>query len=49
MYKDFDIWNSIKKGIENSRHEFVKFPQEGEVWMSNLGRNIGFEQNGSGD
>ncbi|PIR41937.1 MAG: hypothetical protein COV30_00955 [Candidatus Yanofskybacteria bacterium CG10_big_fil_rev_8_21_14_0_10_37_15] len=24
------------------------FPKEGEVWMSSLGKNIGFEQNGSG-
>lgn len=47
--KDFDSWNEIKKKIETERDEPNKFPKEGEVWMSSLGRNIGFEQNGSGD
>jgi len=47
--KDFDSWNEIKKKIETEQDEPNKFPKEGEVWMSSLGRNIGFEQNGSGD
>lgn len=46
--EDFDIWNELKKNIEKSENDPEKFPKEGEVWMSNLGRNIGFEQNGSG-
>ena len=46
--KDFDQWNELKKKIEAEKNEPDKFPKEGEVWMSSLGRNIGFEQNGSG-
>lgn len=47
--KDFDQWNELKKKIEVEKNEPDKFPKEGEVWMSSLGKNIGFEQNGSGD
>jgi mRNA interferase MazF len=46
---DFDSWNEIKKKIEAEENEPNRFPKEGEVWMSSIGRNIGFEQNGSGD
>ena len=47
--KDFDSWNELKKKIEDEKNDPDKFPKEGEVWMSSLGRNIGYEQNGSGD
>lgn len=47
--KDFNRWNELKKKIETEGNSPDKFPKEGEVWMSSLGRNIGFEQNGSGD
>ncbi len=47
--KDFDSWNTLKKNIEIDNNAPNKFPKEGEVWVSNLGKNIGFEQNGSGD
>jgi len=47
--KDFDSWNELKKKIETEKTGPEKFPKEGEIWMCNLGRNIGFEQNGSGD
>lgn len=47
--KDFDSWNGLKKNIEGEENDPNKYPKEGEVWMSSLGRNIGFEQNGSGD
>ena len=46
---DFDSWNNLKKKIDFERAEPNRFPKEGEVWMSALGKNIGFEQNGSGD
>lgn len=46
--KDFDTWNKLKKKLETGGNDPDKFPKEGEVWMSNIGRNIGFEQNGSG-
>ncbi|MDD5098238.1 MAG: type II toxin-antitoxin system PemK/MazF family toxin [Candidatus Pacebacteria bacterium] len=47
--EDFNFWNELKKKIEADKNDFDRFPKEGEVWMSNIGRNIGFEQNGSGD
>ncbi|MCX6736574.1 MAG: type II toxin-antitoxin system PemK/MazF family toxin [Candidatus Parcubacteria bacterium] len=46
---DFDSWNELKKKIELKGNCPDKFPKEGEVWISNIGRNIGFEQNGSGN
>lgn len=46
---DFDLWNELKKKIDIEGDEPDKFPKESEVWMSSLGKNIGFEQNGSGD
>ena len=49
MQKDFDKWNELKKKIEAETIEPNRFPKEGEVWMSSVGKNIGFEQNGSGD
>jgi len=47
--KDFDSWNELKKEIDVEKNEPDRFPKEGEVWMSSLGKNIGYEQNGSGD
>lgn len=49
MQQDFDQWNELKKKIETESDYPITFPKEGEVWMSNLGKNIGYEQNGSGD
>ncbi|MBX4198640.1 type II toxin-antitoxin system PemK/MazF family toxin [Candidatus Parcubacteria bacterium] len=49
MDKEFDKWNELKKKIEADTSKPDRFPKCGEVWMSNLGRNIGFEQNGSGN
>ena len=48
MSNDFDQWNETKKQIEMEMNEPKRFPQAGEVWMCAVGRNIGFEQNGSG-
>ena len=48
MDADFDSWNKLKKEISDRDVPFIRFPQKGEVWMSILGKNIGFEQNGSG-
>jgi hypothetical protein len=44
---DFDRWNEIKKLVERAEQPAL-YPQEREVWMCTIGRNIGFEQNGSG-
>lgn len=46
--QNFDEWNALKKKIEAEENDPHKFPKEGEVWMSNVGKNIGFEQNGGG-
>lgn len=43
----FDSWNAQKKTLHKS--ELAVFPAEGEVWMTAVGKNIGFEQDGSGD
>lgn len=47
--KEYDIWNELKKKTQFDSEIPTYFPQEGEVWMSALGKNIGHEQNGSGD
>lgn len=46
--KEYDLWNELKKKIHSSTDVPDYFPKEGEAWMSSLGKNIGFEQNGSG-
>ncbi len=48
MEKEFDGWNEEKKKIEIREVNPKLFPQYGEVWMLALGKNIGREQNGSG-
>jgi mRNA interferase MazF len=47
--QSFDAWNELKKKIDSGENYPEKFPKQGEVWMGNIGRNIGFEQNGSGN
>ena len=47
--KEYDLWNKLKKAIQSEIDSPDYFPQEGEVWMSAIGKNIGYEQNGSGD
>ena len=44
MEKDFDRWNSQKKGI-NKEDERLYF-REGEVWWAHLGVNVGYEIDG---
>ncbi len=46
--KEYDVWNELKKKIQSAIDSPKFFPQEGEVWMSSIGKNVGFEQNGSG-
>ena len=48
MKDAFDEWNEQKKSLEKSENSTIHFPQEGEVWVCILGKNIGREQNGSG-
>jgi|ERR1035437_2222152 mRNA interferase MazF len=47
--KDFNRWNELKKKIDSNDDILDNFPKEGEVWMSSVGINIGYEQNGSED
>ena len=47
--KDFNRWNELKKEIDIKNNIPDNFPKEGEVWMSSVGVNIGYEQNGSED
>ncbi|HEX3100025.1 MAG TPA: type II toxin-antitoxin system PemK/MazF family toxin [Patescibacteria group bacterium] len=47
--KSFDKWNRLKQKINSTSSEKVLYPKVGEVWMSAMGQNIGFEQNGTGD
>jgi len=47
MEKDFDKWNENKKQIHLVGES--KLYHEREVWWCNLGVNIGFEQDGSGE
>ena len=47
--KDFDKWNELKKKIDKKNDLPDNFPKEGEVWMSSVGVNVGYEQNGSED
>ena len=49
MEKDFDKWNILKQNIELTNKPLKVFLQPRDVWMISLGRNIGFEQNGTGD
>lgn len=49
MEKDFDAWNKVKKRIDNKYVEETLFIKEGEVWMVNMGLNVGYEQNGNGE
>ena len=46
MNKDFDKWNSLKKGLHKS--DKTPFYHEREIWWCSLGVNIGFEQDGTG-
>ncbi len=46
---EYDSWNELKKKIQFENGSPNYFPKEAEVWMSSIGKNIGYEQNGSGD
>lgn len=48
MEKDFDRWNELKKRLDGKIDTPQFFPKEGVVWMTVLGKNIGYEQNGVG-
>ena len=49
MKNEFDKWNIEKQKTEADEYSEENFPQIGEVWMGVIGKNIGYEQNGTGD
>ena len=44
---EFDKWNELKKEIDK-REKILKF-RERDIWFLNIGKNIGYEQNGKGE
>ncbi len=46
MSKDFDSWNITKKAIDAG--DSIPFYHEREIWWCSFGKNIGFEQDGTG-
>jgi mRNA interferase MazF len=48
MERDFNRWNEQKKIIARNAKSRSPFPKEQEVWMCVVGKNIGYEQDGSG-
>jgi mRNA interferase MazF len=47
MEKDFDRWNEVKKKVSSFNREV--YARDSEVWMTYFGKNLGSEQNGSGN
>ncbi|MFH0845892.1 MAG: type II toxin-antitoxin system PemK/MazF family toxin [Patescibacteria group bacterium] len=45
--KDFDVWNIQKKEIHN--HGRNRLYRLRDIWWCNLGLNIGYEQDGTGE
>jgi mRNA interferase MazF len=46
MFKDFDLWNSVKKKLDV--HTAPAF-QEREIWWRSIGLNVGHEENGKNE
>ncbi len=47
MKKDYKIWMSVKADINNTDLR-PKGCREREIWICNVGENIGFEEDGKG-
>ena len=47
MYKDYRLWNRIKKEANNLNLRPLWY-KERDIWICNLGENIGFEEDGKG-
>lgn len=46
---EYDSWNELKKEVSKEIDKPDRFPKEGEVWVSVFDKNIGFEENGTGE
>lgn len=49
MEKLFNVWNELKKSLSRKEIGIPFHPKEGEVWMTVIEKNIGFEQDGGGN
>lgn len=45
--KDYKIWMPIKSEINNNESYPIGF-QERDIWICNIGENVGFEEDGKG-
>lgn len=45
--KDFDMWNGMKKKLDEVRRDFLF--KEGEIWWCAIGMNVGDEVYGKGE
>jgi mRNA interferase MazF len=43
----YDFWNHLKKTLETK--SVYGFPNEKEIWICSLGKNLGYEQDGKGE
>ncbi len=48
MEKDYSLWTPVKKEINNLNLRPLGC-KEKEVWICNLGENVGFEEDGKGN
>lgn len=48
MKKDYKIWVPIKAKINNNKSYPIGF-KERDIWICNVGENIGFEEDGKGE
>jgi mRNA interferase MazF len=46
MNKDYSLWTPVKKEINNKKPRFTF--KVGEVWITSVGENVGFEEDGKG-
>ncbi len=47
MNKDYKIWTPVKKNINNNRSHPIGYKAR-DIWICNIGENIGFEEDGKG-
>ena len=45
--KDYKLWMPVKSSINNELNRPIGFKRR-EIWIANIGENIGFEEDGKG-
>jgi len=48
MKKDYSLWTPTKIEINNKQDKIIGY-KERDIWLSNIGENIGFEEDGKGE